>query len=56
MDGVDLVIANMTPFRGPSMDVGTAVELGYSFARGLPVFGYTNIVDDYEARVRRRMG
>ena len=51
MDGVDIVIANMTPFRGPSMDVGTAVELGYSFARGLPVFGYTNIVDDYEARV-----
>lgn len=38
----DALIANMTPFRGPSMDVGTAYEIG--FMRGLkrPVFGYTN--------------
>jgi len=50
MDRVDLVIANMTPFRGPSMDVGTAVEVGYAYARGLPVFGYTNIADDYDVR------
>jgi nucleoside 2-deoxyribosyltransferase len=51
MDRADLVIANMTPFRGVSMDVGTAVELGYMFARGVPVFGYTNVADDYSARV-----
>lgn len=51
MDASDLVIANMTPFRGISMDVGTAVELGYMHARGKPVFGYTNVVDDYHARV-----
>ena len=51
MDASDLVIANMTPFRGVSMDVGTAVELGYMHARGKPVFGYTNVVDDYHERV-----
>ena len=26
MQSCDLLIANMTPFRGPSMDVGTAFE------------------------------
>lgn len=51
MDEADAVIANMTPFRGVSMDVGTAVEVGYMFARGRPVFGYTNVVGDYASRV-----
>ena len=51
MERADLVIANMTPFRGPSMDVGTAVEIGFMHARGRPVFGYTNVATDYAARV-----
>ena len=51
MDGCDLMIANMTPFRGPSMDVGTAVEMGYMYGRGKPVFGYTNASTDYADRV-----
>jgi nucleoside 2-deoxyribosyltransferase len=51
MDRCDIAIANMTPFRGVSMDVGTAVEMGYMLARGRPVFGYTNVVDDLEHRV-----
>jgi len=51
MDSCDLVIANMTPFRGPSMDVGTAVEIGYMHGCGKPVFGYTNVVADYADRV-----
>ncbi|MDI3325877.1 nucleoside 2-deoxyribosyltransferase [Pontibacterium granulatum] len=41
MDDSDLLIANMTPFRGPSMDVGTAFEMGYMAARRKPVWGYT---------------
>lgn len=41
MQRADLVIANMTPFRGPSMDVGSAFELGYMAALGKPVWGYT---------------
>ena len=51
MDGCDLMIANMTPFRGPSMDVGTAVEMGYMYGRGKLVFGYTNASTDYADRV-----
>ena len=51
MDGCDLAIANMTPFRGPSMDVGTAVEVGYMFAQGKPVFGYTDSSAGYADRV-----
>lgn len=35
------VIANLTPFRGVSADVGTAYEVGYARALGLPVFAYT---------------
>ena len=42
MDRADALIANMTPFRGLSMDAGTAFEMGYLAARGKPVLGYTN--------------
>lgn len=52
MDRCDLIVANMTPFRGSSMDVGTAVEVGYMFSRGRPVHGYTNVTSDYAARVQ----
>ena len=47
----DLIVANMTPFRGPSLDVGTAMEIGFMHARGVPVFAYTNVGPDYAARV-----
>ena len=40
--GCDAVIANLTPFRGPSADVGTVYEVGYARALGRIVFGYTN--------------
>lgn len=36
----DIVLANMHPFRGPSMDVGTAWEMGMAFALGKTVVGY----------------
>jgi len=51
MDECDAGIANLTPFRGPSMDVGTAVEIGYLHGRGKRVFGYTNDPRDYARRV-----
>ena len=51
MDACDLIIANLTPFRGPSMDVGTAIEMGYMHGRRKPVFGYTNVLEDYANRV-----
>lgn len=39
----DLIIANLTPFRGISADVGTVFELGAAYALGKPVFGYSNV-------------
>ncbi len=52
MDRCDLCIANLTPFRGISVDVGTAVEIGYLYACGKPVFGYSNSADDYKVRLQ----
>ena len=53
MDSADAVIANLTPFRGVSADTGTAFELGYCAARGLPLFGYSEDSRSYAERVRR---
>jgi nucleoside 2-deoxyribosyltransferase len=52
------LIANLTPFRGVSMDVGTAFEVGFMRALGRPVLGYTNVVADYRRRAEayRRAG
>lgn len=38
----DAMIANLTPFRGPGMDVGTAFEIGFMRGLGKLVFGYSN--------------
>ncbi len=38
----DIVVANMTPFRGIHMDVGTAFEMGYAAALGKTICGYSN--------------
>jgi len=52
MRSCDLLIANCTPFRSVSMDVGTAFEIGFMQALGRPVLGYSNTPTDYAARVR----
>lgn len=49
--GCQLVIANMTPFRGPSADVGTSYEMGFARGLGLPVFAYTNASARFAERV-----
>lgn len=56
MDSCDICIAHMTPFRGPSMDVGTAYEMGYMRAQGKLVLGYTNVVGDIGARTAAFFG
>jgi nucleoside 2-deoxyribosyltransferase len=38
----DAMIANLTPFRGPSADAGTVYELGYMAGRGKLCLGYSN--------------
>jgi nucleoside 2-deoxyribosyltransferase len=55
MRSCDLLIANCTPFRGVSMDVGTAFEIGFMRALGRPVLGYSNVPGDYAGRVREAM-
>src|SRR5262249_11803506 len=52
----NLLIANLTPFRGPSADVGTAYELGFARALGLPVFAYSNVAGNLLERTHRHLG
>ena len=35
------VIANLSPFRGPSADAGTIYEIGFARGLGRPVFAYS---------------
>lgn len=50
IDSCDAVLANMTPFRGPSMDIGTGWEMGYASGKGKPVVGYTDSGRHYADR------
>ncbi len=52
MRSCDLLIANLTPFRGVSMDSGTAFEVGFMRALGRPVLGYSNAAADFATRSR----
>lgn len=42
MQSCDAMIVNLTPFRGPSADVGSAYEMGFMRALGRPIFAYSN--------------
>jgi nucleoside 2-deoxyribosyltransferase len=53
MDQADAIIANLTPFRGPGADPGTAYELGVMAARKKLCIGYSNDPTIYADRVRR---
>lgn len=49
---VDVVIANITPFRGPSADAGTAYEMGFARALGKRVLAYTESAVSFAPRTR----
>lgn len=49
IEQADAVLANMVRFRGPSMDVGTAFEMGLARGLGKPVFGYYDAAPFYGA-------
>src|SRR6266404_5064365 len=53
MDAADAIIANLTPFRGPSADAGTVYELGYMAGRGKLCLAYSNDPTPYVERVAR---
>ena len=42
MEAAHMILAFLTPFRGPSADAGTLVELGWFLGRGKPIFAYSN--------------
>jgi nucleoside 2-deoxyribosyltransferase len=50
------IIANLTPFRGPSADVGTVYEIGFARGLGLPVFGYATVVTAFLDRTLAAIG
>jgi|SRR5579863_2998128 len=52
MNEASAIIANLTPFRGPSADAGTVYELGYMAGRGKLCLGYSNNPSSYAKRVR----
>jgi len=49
----DMVLANMTPFRSPSLDPGTAFEIGFACARGKKIHGYSGSSEPFAMRTRR---
>jgi nucleoside 2-deoxyribosyltransferase len=51
MRQADLIIANLTPFRGVSADPGTVFELGWFDGAGKPAYGYSNVGSNLETRV-----
>lgn len=46
----EIVVANITPFRGPSADVGTVYEMGFAHGLGKKVFAYTNVAEQFTQR------
>lgn len=52
----DIIIGNLTPFRGHEMDSGTAFEIGFADALGKLIYGYTNNPDTYLERMQKQEG
>jgi nucleoside 2-deoxyribosyltransferase len=52
----DALVANLTPFRGPSADAGTVYELGFMRALGRPVAGYANTALPFTDRTLAFLG
>ncbi len=53
MEACDIVIANLTPFRGASADSGTLIEVGWFLGRGRAIFGYSNSATPFDVRSRQ---
>lgn len=52
IEKADACLANLTPYRGDSADVGTAYEVGHMRGLGKPVFAYSGAVPLFAERVR----
>ena len=56
IDGAQAIIADISPFRGPNMDPGTAWEIGYGIAKGLSVYAWSADLTSLAERTRRLPG
>jgi nucleoside 2-deoxyribosyltransferase len=54
--GAHALVANLTPFRGPSADVGTVYEVGFARALGLRLFGYATVTAPFLDRTLAALG
>lgn len=52
MRSADMVVANLSPFRGPSADPGTVFEVGFMAGLGKPTYGYSNVSATFLEKVR----
>lgn len=52
----DALVANLNPFRGAEPDSGTAFEVGYATALGLPVIGYLDSPTTVRDQVKKFYG
>lgn len=52
----DAGVVNLTPWRGPSADVGAAFEAGVLAGLGRPIFAYLNVADESQAEYVDRVG
>jgi nucleoside 2-deoxyribosyltransferase len=56
MEACHIIIANLSPFRGPSADSGTLIEVGWFLGRGKPIFGYSNSATRFAERSHAHIG
>ena len=54
--GCAAVVANLTPFRGPSADAGTIYEIGFARGIGLKLFGYATVAAPFLDRTISAIG
>lgn len=52
----EIVVANITPFRGPSADAGTVWEMGFAAGLGLRVCAYSSDPMPLTERTRKYLG
>jgi len=55
MRRADAAIINLTPWRGPAADPGTAFEMGFLAGLGKPIFAWMNIPLEEDAEYRNRV-
>ena len=56
IDASRAILADISPFRGPNMDPGTAWEIGYGVAKGLPIYAWSTDPADLFTRTERKVG